>query len=37
MSEKLAELSAARSSDEEAKDTTDPRWQALLKLKETVK
>ena len=33
MSEKLAELSAARSSDEEAEKAIDPRWEALKKLK----
>ena len=32
MSEKLKELSAARSSDEDAEKTVDPRWEALLKL-----
>ena len=33
MSEKLQQLSAARSSDADAEDTIDPRWQALLKVK----
>ena len=33
MSEKLKELSAARSSDEDAEKAVDPRWEALLKLK----
>jgi len=33
MSEKLQELSAARSSDADAQEAIDPRWQALLKLK----
>ena len=33
MSKKLQELSAARSSDEDATDTTDPRWEALKGLK----
>ena len=33
MSEKLEQLSAARSSDADAQDNIDPRWQALLKLK----
>ena len=33
MSEKLQELSAARSSDADAQDAVDPRWQALAKLK----
>ena len=33
MSEKLNQLSAARSSDADAQETVDPRWQALLKLK----
>ena len=32
MSEKLEQLSAARSSDADAKKDIDPRWQALLKL-----
>ncbi|MCR4603385.1 MAG: DUF177 domain-containing protein [Prevotella sp.] len=34
MSEKLQELSAARSSDADATEEIDPRWNALLKLKE---
>ena len=33
MSEKLEQLSAARSSDADAQDDIDPRWQALLQLK----
>ena len=33
MSEKLEELSAARSSGADASDDIDPRWKALLKLK----
>ena len=33
MSEKLNELSAARSSGADAQETIDPRWQALAKLK----
>ena len=33
MSEKLNELSAARSSDADAQEVIDPRWQALFKLK----
>ena len=33
MSEKLAKLSAARSSDADAQQAIDPRWQALAKLK----
>ena len=33
MSEKLKQLSAARSSDADAQETIDPRWQALTKLK----
>lgn len=33
MSEKLRQLSAARSSDADAQETIDPRWQALTKLK----
>jgi len=33
MSEKLQELSAARSSDADAQKPIDPRWEALLKLK----
>ena len=33
MSEKLKELSAARSSNEDAEKAVDPRWEALLKLK----
>ena len=33
MSEKLNKLSAARSSDADAQQTVDPRWQALAKLK----
>ena len=33
MSEKLQELSAARSSDADAEKDVDPRWSALLKLK----
>ncbi|MCR4808240.1 MAG: DUF177 domain-containing protein [Prevotella sp.] len=33
MSEKLEQLSAARSSDADAQDNIDPRWAALLKIK----
>jgi hypothetical protein len=33
MSEKLKELSAARSSDADAQETVDPRWEALKNLK----
>ena len=33
MSEKLEQLSAARSSDADAQDNIDPRWEALRKLK----
>ena len=33
MSEKLEQLSAARSSDADAQDNIDPRWKALLELK----
>ncbi len=36
MSEKLNELSAARSSDADAQQDVDPRWQALAKLKENM-
>ncbi len=34
MTKKLEELSATRSGDEEAKDTIDPRWAELAKLKQ---